>query len=712
MIKRIRLSSRSLPFLLVNILLLAASFLMIGRYVSIYQDKLWEENLSNISNLNQSAANNATALMNSWRIKLEDVSGFAERRRMTSDELLVLLEETNSSDMRQFQLIGADGTGYLARRDASGAFIPLSYQNDSYADLLAIFSAGQTAADNAVRFAPEFTDQYTALKHFALYRHVRLADSAGDQVYTLLLGGRSFDMLGAFNPQGALEGLSSVLIDSKGNYIISNNDFKSNNFFQYLYVYNDLSLDKRNALNDEINAKGYGELFFKNAEGRECVFRYARMTTDDWYCVTCVPLSSFRSASLSSNYAIYSVFAVLLLLAVDILWMRGMNRRLRVSIQREKEASEAKTDFLSRMSHDIRTPLNGVIGLTLLAADEANPPATAEYLGHIKSCGEFLLGLVNDILDLSKVESGKMALRPERYDGAEFRRYISAVIAPLCREKNQTLTVTPAGDQRPVMLDRLRFNQIFFNLLSNAVKYTPAGGHVEISWTKADLPGGRVAFRFVVRDDGIGMSEEFQKHMFESFSQERSIATAQGSGLGLAIVWNLVKLMGGSITVESKQGEGSAFFVYLETDLCLEEAAAPAPVDLSALRGKRVLLCEDNDLNAMIANRLLGKWEITVDHAANGRIGVERFIASPPGEYDAVLMDIQMPEMNGLEAARAIRALSRPDAATVPIIAMTANTYVTDMQNCLNAGMNAHMGKPLQPEILRDMLVRFLCAPE
>ena len=703
---------QSLFILLLNILLLATAIFMMYRYVAVYQEKLWEENLNNIANLNQSAANNATSLMDSWRIKLDDVAGYVSHHAMTCDEALVLLEETNSTSSRQFQLIGSDYTGYLARRDASGAFIPLSYQSGSYTDLQSIFDAKGETATNAIRFAPEFTDQVTAHKYFALYTHLTLAGAGGGETHTLLLAGRAQDMLGVFNSQNVFEGLSSVLIDSRGNYIISNTNFKSNNFFQYLYVYNDLSLDQRNAVSAEVNANHSGDIFYKNSEGRDCVFRYTRMSNDDWYCVTCVPLSSFRSAGLSSNYAIYAIACVLVLLAIDVIWLRDLNRRLRVSNLREKEASDAKTDFLSRMSHDIRTPLNGVIGLTLLAEDEPNPPETSEYLGHIKSCGEFLLGLVNDILDLSKVESGKMELRPERYDGQEFNRYVSAVITPLCREKNITLTVNPSPNTQPVMLDRLRFNQIFFNLLSNAVKYTPEGGHVELSWTKAILPGDRVAFDFIVRDDGIGMSEEFQRHMFESFSQERSIATAQGSGLGLAIVWNLIKLMGGSITVDSKQNVGTTFFVHLETDLCHEEAAEPVAVDFTLLRGKRVLLCEDNDLNAMIAQRLLAKWEVIVDHAANGRIGVEKFSASRPGEYDAILMDIQMPEMNGLEATRAIRALSRPDAKTIPIIAMTANTYNTDMENCLNAGMNAHMGKPLQPGILRDMLVRFLCATE
>ena len=698
---------RVLPVVVVllNVALLAFAALLYGRYASGYQERLQEENLGNIANLNQSAALNATALIDSWNIKLEDVARYVTGHALTRDEALTVIEESNSSADRQFELIGRDYTGFLARRDGQGAFIPLSYQKSSYADLQRVLDDVEDKAHGDVRFTPEFTDGYSALKYFALYRHLPLVSETGEtELYTLLLATRSSDMLAVFNGLNDFEGQSTVLLDAAGNYIVSSTDFKSTNFFQYLYVYNDLTLDERLGIERQVAAAGSGELYYRDALGRDCVFRYERMTTNNWYCVTCVPIASFRSPVLRANYAVYAVLALVALLVLDVAWLQYMNRRLRVSVQREKESGEAKTDFLSRMSHDIRTPLNGIIGLAALAREETDPAATREYLDKIQLSGQFLTGLVNDILDLSKVESGTVELNPEPYSSGDLCRYIEAVVTPLCQDKGLRFRMPEPDGLPPVMLDRLRFNQVLFNLLSNAVKYTPAGGQVELSWTRVPLSADRVLLEVSVRDDGIGMSEEFQKHMFESFSQEQQQTATTGSGLGLAIVNSLVRLMGGEIRVESRQGLGSTFTVHLEAAVCHEEQTAAPKARGAALKGRRVLLCEDNEINIMVARRLLEKWGVTVDAALNGRLGLQAFASSAPGTYDAILMDVMMPEMNGLEATRAIRALDRPDAGAVPIIAMTANAYDTDVQNCLAAGMNAHMGKPIDTQLLHDLL--------
>ena len=699
----------SVLLLLVNVLLLAFTVVLYGQYLTQYQERLREENLTNVANLNQSAATNATAFISSLGIKLDDVQLYALTHQLTHDELLRFLSDGNSSGDREFELIGADYAGYLARRDPNGDFIPVSYQGNSYADLQNIFDESNELGDAVLHFVPEFTDGYTALKYFAIFAHMDMKNENGDMKhYTLMLASKAKDVLAVFNNQNVYEGLSSVLVDAKGNYIVSNKDFKSNNFFQYLYVYNDLSLEQRDAIRAEVAQRGSGELYYRDSMGKDCVFRYAKMQTSDWYCITSVPISAFRSQSMNVSYTLFAIGAVLVMLCVDVLWLRGVNRNTRQIMLREKEASDAKTDFLSRMSHDIRTPLNGIIGMAVLASDEENPPETVEYLENIKASGDFLLGLVNDILDMSRVESGKMKLHLERYSSDEFRKYIMAVIAPLCREKSQTFVVSPPQNKTAVMFDRLRLNQIFFNLLSNAVKYTPEGGDVKFYWDKTELGDNRVAFDFIVSDNGIGMSEEFQKHMFEAFSQEQTSMSSQGAGLGLSIVWNLVTLMGGTIDVQSALGKGTTYRVHLETTLCHD--AAPVPTDSARvdLSGKRVLVCEDNNINMKITRGLLSKWGVEVQPAENGRIGLETFIASAPGDYDAILMDIRMPVMDGLETARAIRQLVRPDAKTIPIIAMTANAYDADVQNSLGAGMNAHMAKPIQPDKLRATLVELI----
>jgi CheY-like chemotaxis protein len=288
--------------------------------------------------------------------------------------------------------------------------------------------------------------------------------------------------------------------------------------------------------------------------------------------------------------------------------------------------------------------------------------------------------------------------------------YLNAIILPLCRERGQQCLFEPAGagSGGDPVLDRLRLNQIVFNLLSNAIKYTPEGGSIVTRIAQQALPDGRMHLRIEVADNGIGMSEEFQKVLFEPFSQERRNDSPEmrGSGLGLSITKRLVDLMGGSIRVTSAPNRGSTFRVDLEA-ACVPAGSGrrvpadePGAADADALAGRRVLLCEDHPLNQEIAEAILESRGMLVVPAADGQAGVKSFAASAIGYFDCILMDIHMPVMDGLAAARAIRALARPDAGTVPILAMTADAFAEDVQRCLDAGMDGHIAKPVDPEQL------------
>jgi PAS domain S-box len=391
-------------------------------------------------------------------------------------------------------------------------------------------------------------------------------------------------------------------------------------------------------------------------------------------------------------------------------------RQLMEAKQKGDEANRAKSDFLSRMSHDIRTPLNGIIGMTYLAKDENDPVKIDEYLNKIDTSSKFLLGLVNDVLDMSKIESRKIELHPEPYLSQKFVEYLNAVVKPLCQEKGQQLIIDTQliTDAVPLM-DVLRVNQIFFNLFSNAVKYTPEGGTITYTLVETMIDGGRMNLRAHVVDNGIGMSEELQKVIFDPFTQgERSdTASNRGTGLGLAIVKSLIELMGGTISVESSLGNGSDFFLEASFDTVpVSEVTVEKDIqqkkDLTNLKSKHILLCEDHPLNQEITKKILESRGMIVTIAANGSEGLEAFKHSSADYYDLILMDIRMPIMDGYAATKAVRSLYRRDAETIPIIAMTADAFEDDVQKCLAAGMNAHLSKPIDPNALYDKIASFL----
>ena len=368
------------------------------------------------------------------------------------------------------------------------------------------------------------------------------------------------------------------------------------------------------------------------------------------------------------------------------------------------------------MSYDIRTPLNGIIGMTRIAQGQDNNPKTTDCLNKIDLSSKFLLGLVNEILDLSKAESGKLELHPEPYYADDFKDYINAVIRPLCDSKQQQLVFELQTLPNVVpKLDILHINQVYFNLLSNAVKFTPVGGAIYVTIKEVLTPGNKDQLTVSVRDTGHGMSEEFQKVIFEPFTQERrnDNSAQRGTGLGLAIAKKIITAMGGTITVHSKINEGTEFVFTFACDYLAAPNEGHAPdkvaatgVALAQLTGKHILLCEDNPLNQTIAQALLQDKGMTVDIVADGEAGVQRFATSSLHYYDAILMDIRMPVLDGLAATRAIRALKRDDAGTIPIIAMTADAFTESIEEAKKAGMNGYVTKPIEPEKLYQALAQ------
>lgn len=847
---------------LLNVLLLSAAFFMYILYARAYGERLREENLGNIHNLNRSAAMNATALLNSWKIKLDDISVYADKQKMNRDEVLDMICESNSMEARYFELIGSDHKGFLARKDEQGNYLELDYSNGSYSSLHKVFDDAADEESGDICFAPEYTDGgETATKFFAIYKHISLPDKANTpQEYTLMLATGSDYVLNVLNDQLDYEGQSTVMIDADGNYIVSNRDFKSSNFFQYLYVYNDLTLDEKNAVKNTMKQNDSGALYYKNANVvvEDCVFCYEKMENNGWYCITCVPLSSFHTPVFNVNYIVYAVAFLVCLFVVDILWLQALNRRLRISMLREKEAGAAKGNFMSRMSHEIRTPLNAVIGYNTIARNEITEIESEEERRHavmkVMDClckseiaSKHLLTIINDVLDMSAIESGKIKVSHEKSDFKGLVTSLTTIFYSQARAKGVEFEVVfDTLTEEWFVGDQMRTNQILTNLLSNAVKFTSEGGTVRLKINQPEADTNASHIHFEVSDTGIGMTQEYLSHIWTPFEQADSSISRRfgGTGLGLSITKNLVDLMGGSIDVKSTLGKGTTFCVDLtferteqpqnnktydfssvkalvvdddestcdyiclifercgasctsvtsgadaisaiteakkrnelysiclvdwkmpnmdgiETikkmreiltedvpiivlsaydyteladkaaevgvdkfiskplfqsslfDLLVSTSGSQHPVFAKKSRkfsfdGARVLLAEDNVMNMEIAKKILESSGLIVDCAWNGKKAVEKFEGSEKGTYLAILMDIHMPEMNGHEAARTIRASDHPEAKSIPIIAMTADAFAENVAEAYESGMNAHISKPIDIQVLLDTLREYI----
>ena len=497
------------------------------------------------------------------------------------------------------------------------------------------------------------------------------------------------------------------LIDDRGWYVIPSGSMRSENFTEFVRYYNfPDDFYGADQLLAQLKEQDSGLLELLDSKGQNCYWYYSRLDEFEGLDILGYIPAGELSAGVENMSIVIAVAGTLLLIAlIDGIYILTINRRLRVTADIAEKASNAKTQFLSSMSHDIRTPLNAVLGMTELAQSHGNDSDyVQECLRKISLSGNHLLTLINDILEISRVESGRISVNLAPFDVRELVSELESITRSQATGHGLRFDVLVNDLPQPwLMGDRLRLTQVYLNLLNNAVKYTEPGGSIRLEIGEEPTGGDGVTLTCVVADTGIGMSPEFQRYMYESFARvaDSRIDKIQGSGLGLAIVRRMVDLMGGTIDCASAEGEGTTFTVRIP--LTAAEAPVSALQDAEAgekpsggLENVRILVAEDNDLNWEVISEMLGSYGIRCARAKNGQECVDLLNAAPPGEYDAVLMDVQMPVLNGRDATKELRAGQREDLRAIPVIAMTADAFAEDVQMCLDAGMDAHVAKPVE----------------
>ena len=499
------------------------------------------------------------------------------------------------------------------------------------------------------------------------------------------------------------------MIDSEGNYIIKGKSFKNSNFFEFYKSYNQVTKENFENLKSKIHETGM--LTMLNSKGINCLIVHIPVNTSfDWTLLTYIPMEDITKNNIDWLLVFVVSISLIVLLVFDILVIMRFNRKLAATAEEADLANKAKTVFLSTMSHDIRTPMNAIIGLTTIAEKNVeDSKSVSDNLHKIKQASNHLLTLINDILDISKVEHGNISLSPVRFSILELAENLENMALPMVRQKNIDFKFQKRNiSEEFLYADKLRVNQIFINIISNAIKYTPDNKEVIVDLSeKPSEKENFVKLIYKVSDKGIGMSESFMEIMYEPFIRQTDsrINSIQGTGLGLAITKKMVDLMGGTIECESKEGEGTTFTVTLDIEVPEVEKDAPVQEENNFdLTDMNILVTEDMDVNWEVISTLLGMYGIKSQRAENGKIAVDILRNVKPGEIDVVFMDIQMPVMNGLDATREIRKLENPYASKIPIIAMTADAFSENIAECLEAGMNGHIAKPIDiNNVIREL---------
>ncbi len=821
-----------------NVLIVAVILVLVMVYVSSEENRILVSQTESFENMTVAMENVTTNYLVGEQQVCDAWANYINSNSMTAEEAIIFVRDSiTSADIMAHILVQSD-------KGVSGLSTSAHPQNpDDYSvsyDNVSLYSQGFDElldVETTVNVTRIFTNPVNAIQSIAFCNPITLRDAkAGSPVSAVLLRVvpvSSFERKWEF-PTEEYSDAEISLIDNAGDYIIKGHTFKNSNFFEFYQSYNSPSPAAMESLRTEI-AGDHGVVRIKDSTGELSLVAHARVnSTDDWIILSMIPMTEL--GHIETNWALILIVSagLLVILLFNLSILLSFNRQLKVAVTAADKANQAKTDFLSTMSHDIRTPMNAIIGLTTLTGKKADDEATVkENLRKINLASNHLLTLINDILDISKVESGKLTLSPVNFSIVECAENLVNISRPMVKEKNIDFNFRISRfDHEYLYADQLRLNQVFINILSNAIKYTEPGGQVNVEMREdAGKDDRTIRLTYIVSDTGMGMTPEFMARMYQPFSRQTDsrVNTIQGTGLGLAITKQMTELMNGSIDCQSEVGKGTTFTITLDIPIAdrqmermqlppmrilladddpvmletagdtlrslgaevdtvksgsealdmvtshsdyravildckmpdmdgieaarrirakvgddlpillisaydwsdMEEIAKDAEVDgfiskplfrstlfekLNEILGNesnrsdqdddadiagiRVLVAEDNDINWEIISMLLQMHGVETERAENGQIALDRIANSKEGEFNLVFMDIQMPVLNGIEATKRIRKLDKSWQANIPIVAMTADAFSENVSECLAAGMNGHIAKPVDMKLV------------
>ena len=811
-----------------NVLIILAVMAFVTLSVHNEQDRMLTSKTEAFENMTVAMENVTTNYLVGEQQVCNSWANYINNSSMTAEEAIEFVRTSISTPDVMAHLLFSDGSGLSTVASAGNPQdFSISYSN------VGIFSDGfgNLTKTDVVNVTRAYTNPVNAIQSIAFCSPVTLKN--GEAVLLRVISVSSFEKKWVF-PTEDYKNAEISLIDAAGDYIIRGRSFKNSNFFEFYRSYNESNTDIQENLKKNISGPS-GSLEMKNSQGQLCLIAHTCVSsTDDWIIVTMIPMTELYKTSTNWKLVIIVAIGSLMLLIFNLVILVVLNRQLKVTAASEYKANQAKTDFLSTMSHDIRTPMNAIIGLTAIAGKNIDDKVTVrESLRKINLASNHLLTLINDILDISKVESGKLTLNPVAFSIVECAENLVNISQPMVKEKNIDFNFRIHNFKYEYLYaDQLRINQIYINLLSNAIKYTEPGGQVNVDIAQEEGEAPRtIKLKYIVSDTGIGMTPEYMARMYQPFSRETDsrVNTIQGTGLGLAITKKMIDLMGGTIECQSEVNKGTTFTVTLEIpladraaddltlpqihvlladddpvlletakdtldslgaqtdiaicgadalkmisdgayDVILLDCVMPdmngietarqirakignnVPIllisaydwsDLEAdakaagvtgfigkplfpsslcnklnevlgntnnsaehedenadISGMRILVAEDNDINWEIISVMLDMHGVETERAENGKLAVERMARAKKGEFNLIFMDIQMPVMNGLDATKAIRSLDDPWASKIPIIAMTADAFSENVTECLKAGMNGHIAKPIDMKLV------------